>query len=296
MSDRQCASIRQFVERGGHLVATGRTSLYDEWGQPRPDYALGELLGVRRSVDRKPSIAEDLDRARGTLHSYLRLPSGPRKEGDGPRAGAEPPATARRHAVLAGFDETDILAFGGVLDGLVPTGNANVLLTFVPSFPIYPPETAWMRTPRTDIPGLIVRMTPQGNRIAFLAADLDRRFGRDNLPDHGDLLANLVRWAAGDAIPLTVEGRGFIDCHLYRQPGRMILHLVNLTNAGTARAPVHELIPVGPLTVRVKLGTDVSGRNAKRLVVREELPIEPTDGWVSFKVPTLLDHEVVVIT
>ena len=99
LSDRQCASIRRFVERGGHLVATGRTSLHDEWGQPRPDYALGDLLGVRRSVDRKPSIAEDLDRARGTLHSYLRLPPGPRKEGDRPQGRSK---SKRAQAVGAG--------------------------------------------------------------------------------------------------------------------------------------------------------------------------------------------------
>ena len=29
-------------------------------------------------------------------------------------------------------------------------------MTFVPAFPIYPPETAWMREPRTDIPGLVL--------------------------------------------------------------------------------------------------------------------------------------------
>jgi hypothetical protein len=296
LSDRQCASVRRFVERGGHLVATGRTSLYDEWGQPRPNYALGDLLSVRRSVQRQASIAEDLDRARGFLHSYLRLPPGPRKEEDGPRAGGAPPATGQRHAALAGFDETDILPFGGVLDDLAATGAPTVLLTYVPPFPIYPPETAWMRTPRTDIRGLIVRTMPAGNRMAFLAADLDRRFGRDNLPDHGDLLANLVRWAAGGTIPLAVEGRGFIDCNLYRQRGRMILHLVNLTNAGTARAPVHELIPVGPLTVRVKLAADVPGRRAHRLVAREEVRFELADGWASFEIPRLLDHEVVIIT
>jgi hypothetical protein len=76
---------------------------------------------------------------------------------------------------------------------------------------------------------------------------LDRRFARDNLPDHGDLLANLIRWAAKDDIPLAVEGPGLVDCHLYRQPGRLILHLVNLTSAGTWRQPVHELIPIGTL-------------------------------------------------
>ena len=104
-----------------------------------------------------------------------------------------------------------------------------------------------------------------------------------------------MRWAAGDAIPLTVEGPGLVDCHLYRQPGRMILHLVNLTSAGTWRAPVHELIPVGPLKVRVKLDTDVAGRNRKRLVARGDVGIDPADGWASFEVPSLLDHEVVVI-
>jgi hypothetical protein len=153
-----------------------------------------------------------------------------------------------------------------------------------------------MRTPRTDIPGLLVRTTPAGSRIAFLAAELDRRFGRDHLPDHGNLLANLVRWAAGGAIPLTVAGNGLVDCHLYRQPGRMILHLVNLTGAATARAPVDQLVPVGPLTVRVKLDAGVRGDRARRLVARGELAIKPADGWAAFTVDAVLDHEVLVIT
>jgi len=35
----------------------------------------------------------------------------------------------------------------------------------------------------------------------------------------------VVRWTAADRIPLDVRGPGSIDCHLYRQPGRLILHL-----------------------------------------------------------------------
>ena len=119
-------------------------------------------------------------------------------------------------------------------------------MTFVPQFPIYPPETAWMREPKTDLPGLVLNTTTRGSRIAFLPADLDRRFGRDNLPDHGDLLANLVRWLVKEEIPLIVEGAGLVDCHLYHQPRRAILHLVNLTSAGTWRQPVHEFIPSDP--------------------------------------------------
>jgi hypothetical protein len=201
----------------------------------------------------------------------------------------------RRHPVLAGLEDTDILPFGGRLEVIEPAPGAEVLLTYVPPFPAYPPETAWMRTPRTDVPGLIVRTSERGSRVAYLAADLDRRFGRDNLPDHADLLANLVRWAAGDTTPLTVAGPGFVDCHLYRQPGRMVLHLVNLTSAGTWRAPVHELIAIGPLTVRVRLYAGVAGQALKRLVAQRDEGLAPRDGWVAFDVPSLLDHEVVVI-
>ncbi len=296
LSDRECTSIVRFVDRGGNLFATGRTTLYDEWGQPRSDYALGDLLGVRGADNRKASIREDLDRAQATVHSYLRLPEGPQKENPGAGSSTSGPATRRRHPALAGLEDTDILAFGGRIDAVRAADNADVLLTYIPPFPIYPPETAWMRTSHTEIPGLIVRTTPRGSRIAFLVADLDRRFGRDDLPDHGDLLVNLIRWAAGETIPLAVDGKGFLDCHLYHQTGRMILHVVNLTNAGTARAPVHELIPVGPLAIRVKLKGDVLGRSAKQLVARQPMAIKAAGGWASFEIRTVLDHEVVVIT
>ena len=66
------------------------------------------------------------------------------------------------------------------------------------------------------------RKAPAPAGVAYLAADLDRRYARDNLPDHGNLLANLVRWAARDDLSLMVEGPGLIDCHFYRQPGRAI--------------------------------------------------------------------------
>ena len=51
-----------------------------------------------------------------------------------------------------------------------------------------------------------------------------------------DVVASLNRWAARDHIALVVEGAGLMDCHLYRQAGRLILHPVNVTNAGAWRA------------------------------------------------------------
>lgn len=296
MSDAQIASVRHFVERGGGLIATGESSLFNEWGDSRPDFGLADLFGAHvgdsgRASDeaRRRRIAND------TAHTYLRLTPERRARVDGPQVGTEPLVTSERHEVLRGFEETDILPFGGALEPLQVDTNAQVLMTFVPAFPIYPPETAWMREPKTDVPGLILNSSTGGGRVAFLPADLDRRFARDNLPDHGNLLANLARWAAKDEIPLIIEGAGLIDCHLYRQPGRLILHLVNLTSASTWRQPVHELIPIGPLQVRVKLPADVHGKRLRFHASGKAVTAGSTAGWKRFEVKSIMDHEVVVI-
>ena len=145
-----------------------------------------------------------------------------------------------------------------------------------------------MREPSTNILGLVLSQKGK-SRIAFLQADLDRRYAKDHLPDHGNLLANIIRWAAAGSIPVTVEGPGLIDVHLYRQGGRLILHLVNLTSAATWRAPLDEFIPVGPIKVTVNRA---SGTAVKLLVANTTALMRES----KFEVPSILDHEVIVIS
>jgi hypothetical protein len=266
MSDRQCEAVRKFAGGGGALIATGATSLYTEFGDARSDYGLADLFGAH--LIGTPGAERNW--ATQTQHTYLRL-------------AAEP-----RHAILRGFDETAILPFGGMLSPLKLDGGVTVPLTFVPAFPIYPPETAWMRQPKTDIPGLVLK-----DRVAFLPADIDRRYSRDSLPDYADLLANVVRWAANGSIPLSVEGRGLFDCNLYTQPGRVIVHIVNLT--ATGRMPIDELIPVGPIKVGVHLPDGVRGRSVKMLVANTVTRPSRDRNWVRIQIPSVLDHEVLMI-
>ena len=295
MSDSQCLAVRQFVERGGNLVATGQTSLYGQWGEPHADFALGDLFGAHVAAGHLHSIEADRKRAGETVHSYLRLTPELREGVYGPKIGTEPAIAAERHPVLKGFEDTDIVPFGGSLGGVEATDSTQVLATFIPPFPVYPPETSWMREPRTNLPGLIVHTAAHGSRIAYLPADLDRRYARDNLPDHGTLLANLVRWAAGETLPLTVQGPGLVDCHLYRQQNRLILHLVNLTNPGTWRAPIDELIPVGPLRIQVRIPEGVQVGKMKFLVSQQEPSFVIEKGGVVLQLQSLLDHEVIVL-
>jgi hypothetical protein len=292
LSDAQAASIRRFVEQGGSLVATGDTGMYDEWGDPRADFALADLFGCHRTLA-APKLRSATRRE--DVHSYLRLIPGLGARVDGPNRAHEPAAAGERHAVLRGFDETDILAFGGSLSPLTIDASASVPLTFIPPFPTYPPETAWMRERRTDIPGLILS-TPGRARVAFMPADIDRRYAREHLPDHAALLANIVRWAAGDSVPIVVEGTGLLDCHVYEQPGRLIVHLVNLTSEATWRAPVDELIRVGPFKVRIRPPRGAAASRPVRLLVAgRPQRVRPDGGMVSFDVESILDHEVAVI-
>jgi hypothetical protein len=292
LSEAQGAAIRRFVRRGGALVATGLTGLYDEWGDPRVDYLLADLFGCHR-VGETPKLRPGRQPSE-SVHTYLRLSPELRARVDGPRSGDEPPITGERHAVLRGFDETDILPFGGVLEALRVDQGAIVPMTYVPPFPTYPPETSWMREPKTDIPGLILSQHGDG-RVAYMPADIDRRYAREHLPDHAALLANVVRWTAGANIPLAVQGPGLIDCHLYEQRARRILHLVNLTSEATWRAPLDELIPVGPFTFRIQLPSGVRPSTARLLVSGTVKPVQIDGSTAVVGVESILDHEVIVI-
>jgi hypothetical protein len=100
-----------------------------------------------------------------------------------------------------------------------------------------------------------------------------------------------------------VDGPGIVDVHAYVQGGpqrpvgsgtlegaeRAIVHLVNCTHAGTWKAPVDALNPVGEQHLRLSGGRPVG---ARLLVTDREAAIE-SDG--SVVVPSILDHEVVVV-
>jgi hypothetical protein len=297
MTDEQIAELRRFVAEGGNLIATGESSLYNEWGEIRSDYGLADLFGAHKVENNLTYGGAALRRRAGeTSHTYLRLTPELRRNVDGPQTGLEPLVTEKRHPVLKGFDETDIISYGGLLDKVSTDSGTSVLMTLIPQFPIYPPETAWMREPKTDIPGLILNTLAGGSRIVFMPADIDRQFGRYNLPDHGNLIANIVRWASKENIPLSIDCHGLIDCNIYSQKSRLVLHLTNLTSAGTWRQPVDEFIPVGPVKVRIKLPSEVTGKNIKLLVSDQKISPVPEDSWVNFTINTISDHEVAVIS
>lgn len=292
MSDAQCRMVRQFVENGGSLLATGYTSLFDADGCLRSNFGLADLLGVHHagaSSGAEGGATTSWEVANG--HNYLRLPPSPAGRG----AGGE--------GLFATFPDTAILPFGGTLQHVTALPGTQTIATYVPAFPIYPPEISWMRQPTSDLPAIVVQEHPAGGRIAYFAADIDRCYGRRGLPDHGQLLINAIHWAAQSDFPVKVEGPGFIDCHLYRQEGRLILHLVNLSGCNVP-GYLEEHLPVGPLKIAINfMGRGKTRMDADQMLVQnatcrvsgETLPLNVADGWAHFELQSLVDHELIVL-
>jgi hypothetical protein len=280
ISDSQADAVAQFARSGGSVIATGRTSLLDQWGSAREDFALGDLLGIEatgRHLGPEGETSEDWEIPTG--HNYVRLPDD----------------TAARHEIVAGFDDTDILPLGGGVQEVRPCGDAQVVATLIPAFPIYPPEFAWMREPRTDTPAIVARQLPSGGRIVYMPADFDRAYGLRGLPDHGDLLAAAVRWAHRPPLPLEVTGPGKLDCHLYRQRDRLILHVVNLTGCDDAGGYREEFLPTGPISIRVRVDQPTLAGQARLLVAATEADMARTDQGLELIIEQIRDHEVIVI-
>jgi hypothetical protein len=298
MSDAQVAAVEAFAAGGGSVIASSETSLYGEYGDKRADFALAKLFGVHsKGGSHGGQEAANLDIETSARHTYLRLSPEIRAGVHGPKDKTAPATDAKRHPILAGLDGTDTLPFGGYLPVVGVDDDVTVLATFIPDFPIYPPETSWMRKPYSDAPAITVRETGKGGKLVWLVADLDRCFARDEQFEHGKVIANTARWMLGDRSHLALEGtHGFVTACLYKQDGRQIVHLNNRILTSRVPGRQSELIPMGPVTLRLRrdgagsqpadVSLRVSGRKVTPRIDGTELVVE---------VGEVLDHEVVVV-
>ena len=174
------------VDRGGSLISTGESTLYASGATHDRTSLIADLLrGHVASRNARTRAADRGIPTCGCIRNFARV----RWAEDG----KEPALAGRRHPMLAGFDETDIIAFGGALPPLKVDEGAVCRSPSSLSSRLSAGD-CMDAMPDSGIPGLVVNETAAGSRIAYLAADLDRRYQRELLPDH----ANCWRtWCAG---------------------------------------------------------------------------------------------------
>lgn len=236
ISDEQCEMLRKFHRKGKAIVIIGDIAQMDETGADRKEFPLADVTGFdlcETGIDDEEATF-DWDDSR--FHNYIRIEDGV-------------------HPVFTGFEATGIIAMGGKCKKLAVSPEARVLATYIPEFPIYPPEFSWMRVKHTDIPMVVSHQRDHCGKVIYFAWNLDCLYGKLGLPDHGALISNAVKWAVCGKELIRVECDAYIDFKAYRQDSRMIIHLVNVNHTGMEPGYAEKVLPVGPVKIMLNVNT-----------------------------------------
>ncbi len=180
LSEAQAGAVRRFVREGGGLIATHETSLCDERGRRRADFALADVFGARHV---------------GTL------PAAPRALS--PVAGAAAALRVTPCATLHNEPLADVRPTTGRSAAVFAAAGTN-----------------------EPCPAVVLNEFGRG-RCVYLSGRLDAM--QCLQPDAAveTLFADAVRWAAGGEVPVEVKADGIVAVTLFRQPDRLVVHLVN---------------------------------------------------------------------
>ncbi len=290
LSDEQVTVIREFVKNGGGLVATCETSLFDEIGRPRGNFALADLFGVdyqgrpaapvtREKLDANFSIVVD--------DKYWANRTG---------------AAEMRWG--AGDIQTDALINHPHMKDIVNGVQASFKGPLVKMSDARPPmKRAMIMFPAglDPIPAVVMGECGKG-RVVYMAAGFDAANYSYGYPYERLVMAQAIRWAAREPVPVAIEAPMCIQATVFRQKDkageRLIVHLFNGINTTSSHGlpevdvPLREeAVPVAGIRVRFR------GINPKRIHLEPE-GIDLTavrDGeWLEVAVPALEIHSMVV--
>jgi hypothetical protein len=289
LSDEQAAAVRQFVQDGGGLVATGETSLCNEWGEPRANFALADILGV--SFRGRPSSSASPAPLDENFARHLDARYWQERTGVATLAWGEHPLVN---------DES--------LQDLVPTRSVlfrgpQVLV----SEPADPSEIVATLQPEgmpgKRFPGIVAREFGRGNVIYFAAA-IDAALWSYSFPYQRRLLTRAIEWAAAELQKIQVEAPMCVQATFFQQEHaggqRIVIHLFNNLNTSgghglpTAEVPLREeTIPISGIRVSFHRAAPRSCRFEPEGI---EIPLrrEEATGTVVANVPPLAIHGILV--
>jgi hypothetical protein len=221
LSDTDANTIKEWVRNGGRLMATYQTSLLDENGIERKDFALAELFGVNYS-------GKTVNTA---IDHYQKI--------------------ITRTNLLEGFELTELLHNGGNT-ALVKAKNGTKTITgYLPKINNQPPENAFPDNWDSSNPIMVSNTFGKGEVVYFAneTAKLNYTVGH---PDYSDLMTNALRSLIGNYPILKTNAPASVNVYLNKSissEGVYQLSLVN-TSGGTQR-PYRNIIPVSGIEIEL---------------------------------------------
>ena len=270
MSDAQARALEAYAKRGGSLLATYQTSLFDEAGKPRADFALGSLFSIAKAAE----------------------PAGEGASVNGSFAPIHLQSIRRKGPITEGFDGTTWIAGPSWTQPIRPVADAP--LTFIDPYPVYPPESVYQRKPPSDRPAVVLQQRGAA-RLAYLAGDMDATYWRLDNPDLGRQLVNTVRWLLDGKVPVSVTGEGLLEVTGWKTRPGYALHLVNYQGPNAFRGHMRKPVDLGPQVVRLMLPDAATIRAATLLRAGGPVAFRQSGRRIDLTVPSVGIHEVVAL-
>ncbi len=271
LDDRQIANLRDYVARGGSLLTTFETGLYDGNAAARPNFGLSDLFGMRSAGGR---------RGFGT------------SAGEGAPGAGSMQRIERNHPILDSFRNTKWIQGPS---WTVPVGaSGQSILTDIPQHAMYPVEATFSPLERTEDPTLVVREI--GNsRLVHFAGDVEASYWRSSPADLGDLFLGAVRWLMRGQSRVQVAGNGLLEVQGRRTGVGYAIHMNNFSNPNFRGGALRSTIPVGEQSVTLQLASATPVRAARLLRANTDLPFVQNGREVKFVVPGVTDYEVAAL-
>ena len=287
LSDGQAAAVREFVQRGGGLVASLDASLCDEFGEPRANFALADVLGVNhRGVPVTESAAGDLDVnfAKGLPADYWEK----RKSTWDFRRDATTWVDSPRLAEYLGAEP---VTFKGPAVRVVTNSlSASVLGTLAPK-PGAKGET---------IPAIVANSFGKG-RAVYLAGGFDTAYYLYPYPYQRLVLKQSIERVAATPPPITVAAPMCVHAVAMRQQKngeRLVVNLYNDVNTSAFHALPNDDVPLREETLPIhNIKVTFTGYRITKIHLEPEgvrLVPKRTGSAVEVTVPKLLIHSLVV--
>ncbi|MBU4366470.1 MAG: beta-galactosidase trimerization domain-containing protein [Kiritimatiellae bacterium] len=212
---RQAEGIRRFVNGGGNLLATYRTSLSDAAGRPLPDFALADLLGAHYERD----VGETLE---AWNVSYARFH-------------ADHPISNGLHGAL--------FPIGGRYLAVQSEYGVATLLKRCRYYCDYP-------QPETSYPAVSARRYGRG-RVVYIPGQFFRFYHDRGLLECNRLFRQIMTWFSNDQLPILTNLPDTVEVTMARtRSGQRILHVVNVSCDKTR--PITEIIPVTNRFIKIR--------------------------------------------
>ncbi len=239
LDDAQCAAVRGFVEQGGGLVASLDASLCNEFGDPRPDFALTDVLGVNyRGVPSMTAEKTELDVnfARNLGPEYWEKRKGAWDFKREPEFALDSP---KLHSLIG----KSVVTFKGQAVSVAPRENTRVLATLAPK----------SDAKGDTVPAILTHTFGKG-RVVYFAAGFDAANYNYAYPFHRVLLRNAIDWAAASPAPIAVEAPMCVHAVSTRQTKngeRLVVQLFNDVNTTANHARPDDDIPLREETLPI---------------------------------------------